>query len=165
MKKCFKCLTVKPLDDYYKHPQMGDGHLNKCKECAKQDAKVGRVPRTCFTCGKDFKAVLTEVNRGGAITCSRECFYKRLPIILEERNANKQMTYESVHHWVKRKNGKPALCENCGSTDKKAYDWANISGDYKRDLNDWKRLCRSCHLYWDRQPERRGAYLRKIGVA
>lgn len=38
-KKCFKCLQIKPLSDYYIHKRMGDGHLNKCKDCTKSDVK------------------------------------------------------------------------------------------------------------------------------
>lgn len=42
MKRCFKCLCEKPLDDFYKHPRMADGRLNKCKDCTKKDVDAHR---------------------------------------------------------------------------------------------------------------------------
>jgi len=45
-KICFKCNLQKPLEDFYKHPKMADGHLGKCKECTKlSSAKREKILR------------------------------------------------------------------------------------------------------------------------
>lgn len=38
-KVCFKCNTEKPITEFYKHPQMTLGVVNKCKVCNKKDVK------------------------------------------------------------------------------------------------------------------------------
>ena len=57
-KKCFKCGITKPLQDFYRHPQMRDGRLNKCIECAKNDARENY--RSSPTAHRDYERMRSQ---------------------------------------------------------------------------------------------------------
>ena len=63
--------------------------------------------------------------------------------------------YVSKHHWVRRHWGRADYCESkeCKGIST-IFDWANITGEYKRERSDWKRLCRQCHMKFDKQHEK-----------
>ena len=61
-----------------------------------------------------------------------------------------EVKYGGLHVWICRKLGKLKKCSSCGRSKspknkRKWFHWHNISGKYKRDLNDWIRLCILCH--------------------
>lgn len=47
-KRCFKCFAELPLEAFYKHDQMADGHLNKCIECTKRDVIANRINKISY---------------------------------------------------------------------------------------------------------------------
>ena len=58
-------------------------------------------------------------------------------------------TYQAFHKRVETARGRPSLCSRCGVTEASAFDWANLTGRYE-DVNDYERMCRSCHRPYDR---------------
>jgi len=59
--------------------------------------------------------------------------------------------YFGLHLWIKRMLGAPLKCVHCGTTNQdRVLQWANISGEYKRDVKDFMSLCVPCHSKYDR---------------
>lgn len=53
--------------------------------------------------------------------------------------------YSALHAWLRREMGTPTRCEKCGTDKVGRYEWHNISGEYRRDTEDYIGLCVSCH--------------------
>ena len=105
-KKCIKCGRELPLDQFYKHKQMSDGHLNKCIECTKKYVHEWYVIKS-----KDSSWV--EKERARCREKHKRLKYKDAPwnnktriINNQESNTSrklKQMGYDTkgkeAHHW------------------------------------------------------------------
>jgi len=92
----------------------------------------------CFNCKK-------RLTREDAKYC-RSCYYKFRPRGKSHPDwKGDKASYVTKHLWVRDHKGTPNKCEKCGTTKAKRYEWANISGKYKRELDDYRRLCISCH--------------------
>lgn len=61
--------------------------------------------------------------------------------------------YSSVHKWIRRNYGTPTTCEHCQKNNLTGYqiNWANRDHQYKRDREDWIRLCAKCHVLLDKK--------------
>lgn len=71
--------------------------------------------------------------------------------LINENNSNwkgDDVGYYALHAWIRRKLGKAMVCSDCYNTI--IVHWANISGEYHRDLEDWEELCITCHFRKDR---------------
>lgn len=130
-KKCFKCDTVKPLEDFYKHTQMADGRVNKCKQCNKKDVSENR--------GKNIeKYRLYDRNRGNRQGYGYVKEYR-------EKYPNKFRAHSMVNNAIRKGALFSEPCGNCGGKE-------NLHAhhdDYLKPLNvRW--LCSACHSQWHR---------------
>lgn len=112
-----------------------------------------KVKKYCEKCGTKLKL---NCNRDiiRKRFCSHKCNGKLLIEVNKQRVGNKHhnwkdmgVSYKALHIWVRRHKPKTEICEECNK--EKPYDVANISGEYKRDINDYKWTCRRCHVKGD----------------
>lgn len=124
-KECFKCKAVKPLSDFYAHNKMADGHLNKCKSCAKTDARVTRRSNIEYYREYDRK-------RGNRQTTDYLRKYR-------DENLARYKAHNAVSNAVRDGRLVKEPCFMCGSKDVVGHH-----PDYSKPLEViW--LCQGCH--------------------
>jgi len=127
-KKCFKCGEVKPLSEFYKHRQMKDGHLNKCKSCSKCGAAKHRAENIDRIRAYDR-------GRGNR----QDYGYLKE---WREKYPNKYKAHNLVNNHKRAGNISEQPCEYCGSLKVVAHH-----DDYSKPLNiRW--LCQAHHKQW-----------------
>ena len=152
MKTCFKCKIEKPLTEYYKHGQMKDGRLNKCKDCTKKDVSIrysknpeklksyelsrASLPHR-IAARKAYSLTIKGRERGGAAKSK-----------WAENNRIKRGANQIVGNAVRDgKLSKPTTCESCHSAPKRLHGHHD---DYAHPLSvRW--LCPGCHNKWHKE--------------
>jgi len=131
MKQCFKCLQSKPLTEFYKHSQMADGYLNKCKDCAKKDVRQARL--------EDPEKV-REYDRSRARLPHRVNARRQYSARYEAENPDRKVANTAVNNAVRQGRLKKQPCAFCSSD----HEVEAHHHDYAKPL-DITWLCRPCH--------------------
>ena len=151
-KVCIKCSESKPLSEYYRHKQMADGYLHKCKECCKSDAKKNREQKAEHYREYDKHRYQNDPkvkarNRRYAQSDAGKIAGNRAKKKWAEQNPIKRSASLMVNNAVRDgKLEKPDACDICGHE-------GRIHGhhdDYAKPL-EVRWLCSKCHESWHRK--------------
>lgn len=131
VKTCFVCGATLPIDDFYRHPQMADGHLNKCKECCKTQAHKYRRLKTEYWREYDRQRNQTPERKSLAYQTT-----KKLRQLYPERNKARAIVGKAIRSGQLQRQP----CALCGATRTEAHH-----PDYSKPLEVvW--VCRPCHF-------------------
>lgn len=130
-KVCFKCGAEKPLTDFYKHPKMSDGHVNKCKECNKKDVRDNRKDKVEYY--REYDS-----SRGNRQDASYMREYR-------QKYPKKYAAHMLVNNQVREGKLLKGVCEICCSEVTVAHH-----DDYDFPLQvRW--LCQAHHVQWHKK--------------
>lgn len=129
-KKCFKCKQVKDIKLFYKHSEMADGHLNKCKRCTKKDA-VNNYRKNI-----DYYKMYNKLRENNPERKAKKISYQRN---YREKNKGKYKANRKVANALKYGILVRKPCEVCGNAKSEAHH-----EDYRKYL-DVKWLCFKHH--------------------
>ena len=136
-KRCFRCHHEKPLTEFYRHPRMADGHLNKCKTCTRVDVRINRAVRDEHYRAYDRSRTSRPHRREDRRT--RNTRYR-------QDHPERERAYGAVARALKTgRLKKPPACEGCGAPGSLHAHHQS----YQEPLNVvW--LCARCHHHHHR---------------
>jgi len=151
-KKCFKCKKTKSLSEFYKHKQMKDGHVNKCKTCNKKDVSKNYRENIDhyreYERGRNTLPHRVKAREDYAKTEGGKLAGNKAKNEWTTRNPIKRMASHVVGNAVRDgRLEKPEDCEDCGSKPKRLHGHHD---DYAFVLQvRW--LCPGCHNKWHKK--------------
>jgi len=159
-KQCKKCLQVKNVEEFYRHPRMADGRLNKCKDCARADVTENRKKNADYYKNYDRLRWDSGGSRGVASDeAQRKASQKWARSHRAVRHAHAVVQYAERSGELSR----PEVCEAC----RKRVPVEAHHEDYAKPL-DVRWLCKKCHAKtWRKErqemkPRKRGGYVGRM---
>jgi hypothetical protein len=129
-KRCRECRELKPIEQFYKHKQMADGHLNKCKNCVCSRIRAYRRNNDS----------VREYDRERAKTPKVKARIRENTIRWRKQNPDKYRAQTAIGNAVRDGKLKKQPCEICGSMRAHAHH-----DDYAKPL-EVRWLCPKHHI-------------------
>ena len=110
----------------------------------------GHSLRTCLGKGG-------EAGRGRTLSESHKDKIARTKVgSLNPNWRDERVAYASLHDWLIKNFPKRGVCEECGKTSRTDYAFDHRIGEHTRNRDDYRELCRQCHMRWDVEIGKRG---------
>ncbi len=129
-KTCFRCDRDLPLGMFYKHSVMKDGHLGKCKDCAKLDVRNNYALKRSQYQAYEKRRFQTPKRKVGLIEAQRR---------RRKNNPEKYKAYNALSYAVKSGKLVQGPCVYCGNPKSQGHH-----DDYSKPL-DVRWVCFKCH--------------------
>lgn len=135
--------------------RLKEGKLNPTFDRVKnlgEYSKPGAVPWNKGVPNSGFKKGYTPWNKGKRLSLeTRSKMSKSRKGVKHFAWKGDAASYSSNHMWVRSSLPKTDTCSNCGKSGLYGHKihWANVDHKYRRVLEDYVRLCVSCHRRYD----------------
>lgn len=147
-KACFHCGK-----DVKREPCKMVGKIFCSRSCV-GESRNRKITLQCANCRKPYQRTRSQLQQKGSSNCSKKCLSESMKGLIgpKAKHWKEEVGYGGIHDWIRRTAGRPIQCHFCERTKQdgiRRFHWANVSGEYRRELSDWLQACPECHSIFD----------------